>query len=1441
MSTIIFLSNIPPFQVKGEVENFKIYDFDSVSTITYRLASTQKILPEHLSYISGFEDKKEIKFYSLKNTLQNSTVDTAVKWFASRNSSNGNLVFPNLTGKELAVWYWYFNYSAKLPDPYEVDNFDKKMLAPNHVALHTFKSDFSSQRSITTKKLEKERKTIEDDEEVFEQFENIQGLKSSSIQILKTKIKIVFNVHFDIYQAFNLVPISVEVPFVLVNRKYYKVLKNFIPPIKWTYQDEKYGNDFEEKETMSIKLLNASNNISGDLVSSVPELKRSKNSNLDNNFSNVIVNFTSAVESERRGLNKQFEIDKLKKLERLNNEMQELNKSKTPDPDKIKDIGKQIITVRESRHENLNLLDSDKNIDLNTHNVNILIDFNNSKDLTEAEIVSRTLKLFPENRFNEKTETSSVKGAFIIAVPEKYSGKFNKNIFMFMVMNENLLQKFFTVDDNVLRRGDGGTHVIYFPNVYSTRRDRASAVRFIISEKMGLAIQKNKLERKEDDETEESGDESKVVSKPKKKEGKKEKRYVEYLNIYINQGARNASDLEKFREIACKLISYYMQNVDDVIKHYFSPRFFPDVDKILRLEYKVKTSSVSDRGREMLKDLNPDMYLSRYARFCQKPPEIVGYPADNRNLTAKPQEIKDFEEETGRQTYLFPKTESEGRRAYYACTGGEPYMQLKTNTLDNNAKYPVLPCCGSKDDYNNPKTITFKYFHENLRLEDLDVGELNVRTSHNYIIITNKILLANQINFPIVSDINKLLSSCYSSYQYLRVGVTRSVNSALECMISSLSTLNVEGSEFEKGNFLERSGGRLPLSLKTRNKVIFRVRKDIGRFFLENDVGIYQESFVYTRQGLIEVLSDHTKYLDPKLFIRLLELYFACKIFLFEHNHENPDGRMTAPYFMKEYLERPTVPQAFIFLYENDGLESDNLKYPQCEILGCVSETKDVKIATPRLCFSMATEKHGVLYRNLQSYFLKLYQSPYMFNGKKYKYVEHTSGPTENLPVSESLLLPFNEKDVKFQIIDYFGKSRVFIVKLKNIHEDVPVICRPFYNLNVALTESYSPCSLRAARLFTRSVINSSSDGKGVEFEKIVNADKVIGISFIFNGNVFYIKTIPEEFEVVRGTVNVTDLKSLPFSFDDSFPLSLEDTQKSVLQQYSDMNRSARNLSEYFLYFYSLFLKSSGFREDSEILVADQTLQEFKDQRLYFIPDFVYPRIPRIFSLESKYIKNGKLIISSENLFKKLVYFLKLSMSHGKSRIYNYSNYIYIQNYFKNVNDFVVQQDANYRILQSQESLLNWIDFTPQNYSVQNKILDTKIDILYNKIKHIYPDSENKSMVYIVLFGADWSLTSKRIRHLIYNDEKKHLSQQEINRFISFIYRHKAKFFYINIEKNFGLKTIFSVSIVPTLISFTIENDKLVEKGRFVYNSEKSDEAVNEARDFITSTLDNEE
>jgi hypothetical protein len=110
-----------------------------------------------------------------------------------------------------------------------------------------------------------------------------------------------------------------------------------------------------------------------------------------------------------------------------------------------------------------------------------------------------------------------------------------------------------------------------------------------------------------------------------------------------------------------------------------------------------------------------------------------------------------------------------------------------------------------------------------------------------------------------------------------------------------------------------------------------------------------QELYDYSDVTIAEFLKDKNQYVDPSLYISLVQIYYGCNIFLYVVDSLNPDGNIVIPHHSQAYLLRDIdvkKKSVLIIKYEIDG---EDFPY-QCELVcsleGGVSGNK-IKKVTP--------------------------------------------------------------------------------------------------------------------------------------------------------------------------------------------------------------------------------------------------------------------------------------------------------------------------------------------------------------------------------------------------------------------------------------------------------------------------------------------------------------
>jgi hypothetical protein len=315
---------------------------------------------------------------------------------------------------------------------------------------------------------------------------------------------------------------------------------------------------------------------------------------------------------------------------------------------------------------------------------------------------------------------------------------------------------------------------------------------------------------------------------------------------------------------------------------------------------------------EQLQDLAPDLFVSGYARKCQCPlqPIIIG-PRDVetwRNRTFIENGVQ-----RQRQIMAFPR---ENSRWLFVCPGdSDPYPGVKDNkTLSNKDQYPYIPCCFKTDQMNPLANSRYNEYYRGVTRK----AKTQPKVSHT--IKTNKIPGPGRIGYVTQSISNLLKRYSEETVDIVRYGVVQSPNSLLHCLCVAT----------DRREYINQANPEA---------YVVNLRRQIARSI--HPGLLKQELFDYKDEEIIEQLSDVNRFLDPQLYYRALEETFNVNIYTFTiprevgvtGDTEEELGAIEVPRFrlfrtQPIRLDRPTVT-----ILKHWGAESDNLSYPQCELL----------------------------------------------------------------------------------------------------------------------------------------------------------------------------------------------------------------------------------------------------------------------------------------------------------------------------------------------------------------------------------------------------------------------------------------------------------------------------------------------------------------------------
>lgn len=393
-----------------------------------------------------------------------------------------------------------------------------------------------------------------------------------------------------------------------------------------------------------------------------------------------------------------------------------------------------------------------------------------------------------------------------------------------------------------------------------------------------------------------------------------------------------------------------------------------------------------------------------------------------------------------------------------------------------------------------------------------------------------------------------------------------------------------------------------------------------------------------TLETIQQQLLNRHEYLSPQMFIDIFEAFFNVKIFVFS-NAKN----LIIPNHLQNYiLDADAVKKDVIFILENHS-EGD-LPFPQCECIIFANKLdnddfKSVFLPTDYI---------------VQSTFQIFYN---MIESKTFE-KETTFYNFETFLKDETL--------TKEQVINMYGKTSMFVLDYKTeeilLYTNSPSCPLPLKEK----TQFNSLCSFKTALSFCTTYF--SKENLTILYDEF---DQMHSIKITLPSNTYFIPVV------------FTPKINLDIAFEQStfiFPLNFT---SSLLQNYLKNKNISHYLSEYFKFLLSVYAK-----ENNLLTISTRNIVDFVNSKPYFgKKDYVYNTVPTKFNVQNQgFVKNGKIIVTSNELLKKLVYVLRLNKNH----ILHYANLSEIPFHFSNVLDFHVNE--NEILLKSFKNVIIFLD-----------------------------------------------------------------------------------------------------------------------------------------------------
>jgi hypothetical protein len=702
------------------------------------------------------------------------------------------------------------------------------------------------------------------------------------------------------------------------------------------------------------------------------------------------------------------------------------------------------------------------------------------------------------------------------------------------------------------------------------------------------------------------------------------------IRVHITN-SKNIESVHRFQDILSKMFTIYNTEYDTIVNIYkqYIPTFGTLKSKKIEISKSVKR--LGDVSPSILKT-SKTLTKPVYTRLCSHLPRVISAEEASKLDDSK--------------YMLYPKDDKFTQPNYYVCDEHKDhiYPGLAKNQFESsNNNIPGLPCCYKLNQLKK-KSLYSTYINTDV------TEEKNTKKGAIQGVIKTKKFVNKRAFGNLPDNISKFFETIDPFNTYMRTGMIISANSFLECVMEAMDILkDVDTSE---------------------DYIIDTVQQYRTNLVELAETGICRQEIYNKTADYIANIVKGDDYLNPKMFVKLLETYFSCNIIIFTREN-NPEGEMTLPYFSQSYLNnRNTNDNPYIFIYEHTGGESNIIDFPQCELI-----VKYDKSTT----FSFNwDERVSIGCRR-------------MFEELRRSYRLDTYIPETYFPIEKKLIVN--------QQIDIYGKCRVLKLKFKN-------------NYISLITDPIPPFAVKETTNLT-----------------LYKVDKDLAMMFINTYNIQLTKQVVKDGYTTQlvGTLGNTSItipinNTRPFeNLQQSTELVFIEKTESMLDKYNKNKKYARYIVEYALWLLSIFIKNNKYKE-----IDNDILDIFINENIRVIENFQYERVYNKFSMNGGVMHNNKLILNSKEVLERIKYILKLGLVRQNKKIMNYHTHENIDNYYIEITDFDYYSDQV--ILYGERSVNKWIKenkvehkifnkvqpYTDQPYFFKNKLFNNQIYLAQN-------------------------------------------------------------------------------------------------------------------------------
>lgn len=699
-----------------------------------------------------------------------------------------------------------------------------------------------------------------------------------------------------------------------------------------------------------------------------------------------------------------------------------------------------------------------------------------------------------------------------------------------------------------------------------------------------------------------------------------------YLRVKISR-CESLEKVKYFQELLSKLLVIYNDKYPEILGYYESNYVDINMEDIIeKQQYDLR-----------LKDIDPYIFKPLYTRICRSP------------LMYVPDSLVEKYKKQGKKLLEFPKEQiGDSIPRWYKCEDESKYPGLRINPFDNYKEVPYIPCCYKKDQSTRKGSYYRNYYFGEPVIEK-DTKQKGIYVS-KAIIPRGALgtLPAGILSFFAITDLDGI---------YYRKGVDRGPSSLLSCIADALK-LDISDLERERANI-----STYPYAASCK-----------------------QELYDLDISTIAEKIANPEEYLDPKLFIRLIENVYKCSIYIF-----GPDdgGVMLSPRYINGRYTTKSGDKPVIFLYEHMGADTERNTYPQCELI--IRQTSEGKESVFQESSSIGKSAYMMLENITQGYSLTNKIIPSIFN-----------------PFVSDIYRPVS------QVFDSYGKVRILNFENRD-GEKVSLLTNPLQPY-VLFAEAKEYALHRISMVTALELVNELN--LQIEYQVL---DKYGVIKELYcSSNII---------------IPIDDMAGKIASIPVLNPQDTPSEEVSVLKRFNLHKKFTRYIIEYMYWLFSQYLEKEGITTERDI--TDIVYSKFADNNIAIIGDFVYTELNKEFSMESQVMENSKLVVKSQETLKRLLYVLRLAVQRNFAKIRDYKNIQTIQEYYLDITDFDTSDEQI--LLEGESSVDKWIKDRNKEYKLQLSFNNNKSpQFLYFKNK-VYLAQNTDTLEKAASIAEVWS------------------------------------------------------------------------------------------------------